>query len=383
MGSPLNIIPRRQPTNPMHRLRIGVGLDTPLSLCPALPFPGSQIPDPESQSKLWMSLGVAGLLHLSIFLIAFILNLMPVEIVEEQVIIPVQLLRVQPVVDETPAPAPRALAERRSFDFAPAPPALAPQVINPQVVAQASPTVSAEKISMTNVGTVAAPKTVSNAPRVQAATVSAINSVARGSTQPVEVNASAAPALSGPVEIDAPVGPSVGPQKVEGVTGTSIGTAPTATNIGNAGSSVREGVASNRDVLGTPDGKPLANVNTRVGTGLMSGPGGSGTGQGGTNAPCLDRPEAQAYIEGVKKRMYARWLLPEGVPNNKPVKLAFSLDASGSLLKAETRKSSGSSDLDQSAVEALRAASPFPPMNPSARCLSGTTLSGTFTSRAQ
>jgi len=62
-------------------------------------------------------------------------------------------------------------------------------------------------------------------------------------------------------------------------------------NLGS-GSSVREGIASNRDVLGSRDGAPLANVNTRVGQGFMRGDGGNGTGGdgGGNFDDCVEAP---------------------------------------------------------------------------------------------
>lgn len=379
-------IPKAKPTNPMRRLRLGPGLDAPLRTAPALPFPGiTGVAGPASERQgknralLWV--GIAGLLHASILVLALIVSALRADQVkEEAVVIPVQLLREEPVIDATPAPAPKALAESRSVDFAPAAQAVAPQVINPSVVAPAAAAVTAAKVDMNNVGTTVAPKNISAAPTVQAATVSAVNSVAVGSAQPVNIQGAAAPTIAGPTQISAPAGPSVGPKQVAGVSGTSIGTAPTATPIGGAGSSVKEGVVSGRDVAGTADGKPIANVNTQVGSGFLNGPGGTGTGQGGVLAPCQERPEVKAYIENIKSRMYARWVLPAGAPNHRPVKLAFLLDASGSLLKVEATQSSGHAGLDQSAMDALRAASPFPSMHDNARCLVGTAIQGTFQS---
>ena len=53
-----------------------------------------------------------------------------------------------------PAPAPKALAERRSMDFAPQAQAVAPQIVNPTVVAQASPQLNAQKLEMNQVAAV-------------------------------------------------------------------------------------------------------------------------------------------------------------------------------------------------------------------------------------
>lgn len=388
MNSPLSIIVKPKPTNPMRRLRLGPGLDTPLRAAPALPFPG--IPtlatatlERKKANRLLLWIGVAGLLHASLLIVAFVMNSLPAaQSQDAAIVIPVQILREQPVPDESAAPAAKALAESRSVDFAPSAQAVAPQVINPHVVAPAAMPVSAAKVEVQSVGTSLAPKNIAAAPMVQAATVSAVSAPSVGSVQPVSIQGAAAPTVVNPTQIDVPVGPSVGPKQVASASGTSVGTAPTATHIGGAGSSVKEGVASSRDVLGTTDGKPIASVNTRVGSGLLHGPGGTGTGQGSVYAPCQDRAEVKAYVESIKSRMYARWVLPPGAPNNRPVKLSFTLDASGSLLKVDTTQSSGHAGLDQSAMDALRAASPFPAMSENARCLTGTAIQGSFQSSA-
>ena len=40
-----------------------------------------------------------------------------------------------------------------------------------------------------------------------------------------------------------------------------------------------------------------------------------GTGESGVSrADCLQRPEVQAYLEQVKHRIYARWVLPAERP---------------------------------------------------------------------
>jgi hypothetical protein len=142
-----------------------------------------------------------------------------------------------------------------------------------------------------------------------------------------------------------------------------------------SGSSVREGIASNRDVLGSPDGAPLANVATRVGEGFMRGDGGTGTGGGVED--CLSRAEVQQYQEHVRQRMYARWVVPGDVAVNQKVQLRFALDASGSVMQAEL-VSANDAGLGQSAVDALRSAAPFTAMPERVRCLARRKLIGTF-----
>jgi len=276
----------------------------------------------------------------------------------------------EPVVE--PAPAPKALAERRSMDFAPQAQALAPQIVNPTVVAQASPQLNAQKLEMNQVAAVVAPQNISQA-TVIAERVTAVNSVAVAQTAQVDLGTAAAPALRGPANAALPAGPSVGPRQIV-TAGNTIGTG-TAVDMGS-GSSVREGIASNRDVLGSPDGAPLANVSTRVGDGFMRGDGGNGTG-GGDISDCLSRPEVLQYQELVRQRMYARWVVPGDVPVNQKVQLRFALDASGSVMKTEL-VSSSDSGLGQTAVDALRSAAPFASMPERVRCLARRTLIGTF-----
>ena len=276
----------------------------------------------------------------------------------------------EPVVE--PAPAPKALAERRSMDFAPKAQAMAPQIVNPTVVAQASPQLNAQKLEMNQVAAVVAPQNITQA-TVVAERVTAVNSVVMAQTAKVDLGTAAAPALRGPANAALPAGPSVGPRQIVAA-GNTIGTG-TAVDMGS-GSSVREGIASNRDVLGSPDGAPLANVSTRVGDGFMRGDGGNGSG-GGDISDCLSRPEVLQYQEQVKQRMYARWALPGEVPVNQKVQLRFALDASGSVMKTELVNASDAA-LGQSAVDALRSAAPFASMPERVRCLARRTLIGTF-----
>jgi hypothetical protein len=275
----------------------------------------------------------------------------------------------EPVAE--PAPAPKALAERRSMDFAPQAQAMAPQIVNPTVVAQASPQLNAQKLEMNQVAAVVAPQNISQA-TVVAERVTAVNAVVMAQTAKVDLGTASAPALRGPANAALPAGPSVGPRQIVAA-GNTIGTG-TAVDMGS-GSSVREGIASNRDVLGSPDGAPLANVSTRVGDGFMRGDGGNGT--GGDISDCLSRPEVLEYQEQVKQRMYARWALPGEVPVNQKVQLRFALDASGSVMKTELVNSSDAA-LGQSAVDALRSAAPFASMPERVRCLARRTLIGTF-----
>jgi hypothetical protein len=355
----------------MRRHRVGASLAAGGGSAASVPFPGIHFEDGESARSRWISGTLALLLHAGVvggmLLLAW---LAPEELKEE--LIPVRLLNERPAPKTDPAPAPRAIAERRSAVFAPQPQAVQPQIVNPQVVARAAPQVAASKIEMNAVGQVAAPREVTRS-AVVVDKVSAVHSVAQAAQGRVDVQANAGPAVRGPIEVESPVGVSVGPRQVTNV-GSTIGTG--TVRLGD-GSSVREGIASDRDVLGSPTGPRLADVNTAVGQGLM-GAGGGGTGAGGVSlGDCFARPEVKEYWSAIQTRMYARWVLPPNVPGNQEVQLRFQLDAAGSAQQVQLVPG-GDGRLGASAVDALRSAAPFPPMGDRVRCLAGAPIVGTF-----
>jgi len=300
----------------------------------------------------------------------------------EDLVIPVQILKETPPPPEAPAPAPKALAERRPMNYAPQLQAVAPQVINPRVVAEASPAVTAEAIQMDSVSTVVAPTTIARSTTV-VERVSAVNSIVTARAAAVDVSKIGASAVRGPVKVNSPVGPSVGPRKVTATaTGSTIGTG--TLSIGE-GSSVREGVVSNRDVLGSPDGAPLVSVNIAVGEGNLRGSGGTGTGLqaagSSSDAQCVMRPEVVRYMEQIRVRTEQRWKLPVGLTAAQEVTLRFKVDAAGSATEVELVHASDNA-LGASAIDAMRSASPFPPIPEAARCLAQKRIKATFSSES-
>jgi len=382
MGEGWRIRRRPEGRTPMRRRTLGRA-----AAVPSLAFPGF-LPPPSPGRMRWWSGSLAALLH-ALLAAALVLLAVTHPIVKPE-IVPVKLLREEPKPEpkrprprgpeaeapvpkaappHEPAPAPKVLAERRSPTFAPQAQAIAPQIVNPSVVAKAAPSVEARKLEMSQVGQVVAPKEIGRA-AVVAERVSPLSSVAAAQVSKVDVGSAAAPALRGPIENQAPAGPSVGPRQVA-TTGTSTGTG-TVANAGN-GASVREGIASSRDVLGSPKGAPLASVNTRVGEGFLRGEGGTGEGGGGGgggggDGDCLTRPEVRSYTQQIKDRMYARWVLPSGAAADASVQLQFRLDRAGAVRSVEVLAASDSA-LGKSAVEALRSAAPFPPMPERALCM--------------
>jgi hypothetical protein len=196
--------------------------------------------------------------------------------------------------------------------------------------------------------------------------------VAQVTTSPLTIDASA-PAIRGPVELHAPSGIQAGPRQV--ARGGGVGIAdPSALG---SGSSVREGIASNRDVLGGETGV-RAQVNWAVGDSNMRGSGGQGTGPGGlTWDQCMRRPEVRAYMQHIKTRVLNRWVLPPNVAGNHAVALRFVLDPAGTANHV-VFVSSDDHVLGASAVRAMQSASPFDQMSDRVRCLAGTPIIATF-----
>lgn len=394
---------RRRPQRPTplrtRRLAFGPGATT----MPAGEFPGFAELDSDDRRSRWVSNSLAAFLHGG--LLAGLLLYAWLNPTVSELIIPVELLKEEaakpkppppvakleptpapsptpapvpappkempaPVPKENPAPAPKALAERRTPTFAPQAQALPPQVVNPSVVAKAAPAIDAKKLEAA--GVVVAPREIAHPTSV--ASVSTVPSIAPAQVSKIDLGASSAPALRGPIEAAAPVGQSAGPRQVV-TSGSTVGTGSEVTNLG--GSSVREGIVTGRDVLGSANGAPLVSLNTRVGEGNMRGDGGTGAGQGGGGGGC-DPGQWDSYIQGqVKRRLLERWVQPDGVPDNLPVQIEFTLDAAGSLLSSRV-VSSANGRLEQSVLDAMRSAAPFPPMPDTARCMAGKKVTARF-----
>lgn len=341
------------------------------------PFPG--IPDREGEDtrRTWVTGSLSLGLHLGIVgLLMLLASLAPM--IEER-LIPVTLIQEKaPPPPEEPAPAPKALAERRPMNYAPALQALQPQIVNPRVVAEASPAVRAEALEMDAVSSTVAPTQVTRSATV-VERVSAVNSIVTARASAVDVTRGGISAVRGPVRIHSPVGPSVGPRRVTAVTtGSTMGTGTLA--IGS-GSSVREGVVSSRDVLGSPDGAPLVSVNIAVGEGHLRGSGGSGTGLqpagSVSDVDCTALPAVQAYMSQIETRTIERWRAPAGTGDDQQVTLKFKVDPAGSATGVVLIYASDNA-VGASAIDAMRSASPFPPIPEAARCLARRRIRATF-----
>jgi len=355
----------------------------------ALAAAGGVIPAPEDfPMEFWEPEGKRrrlGSLTAAIFIhggaLAFLVLLASLAPMIDEAIIPVELIRDQPDEPDAtePAPAPRALAERRSLNYAPAVQAVEPQIVNPRVIADASPAIDAKVLDMDAVGSIAAPTEIARVSPVSVDRVSAVRSIATARASAVDVASVGGPVVRGPIRADSPVGPSVGPRKVAAATGTTTGTGKLT--IGG-GSSVREGILSTRDVVGSPTGPRLVRVDTAVGEGYTRGSGGSGSGTGTATrsdsaSACFELPEVQLYLGDMQSRTLERWQLPPGVNPDQRVTLKFRIDIAGSTSKVSLVDADDNA-LGVSAIDALRSASPFPPVPDAARCLTRVPIVATF-----
>jgi TonB family protein len=378
MNEQLRIHHRRRARTTMAAARMGAAFEKAPGTRVAYEFPGLTLKDPESNRRTLLTGGLATLVHVGAVGILLLLATFAPEI--QEAVIPVQILKEEPPPpkpeeqEQEPAPAPKALAERRSVEYAPAVQAVQPQIVNPRVIAEASPAVSAETLQMDAVSSATAPKQINRAATV-VERVSAVSSAVAARASAVDVGSASGPAVRGPLRPGLPVGPSAGPRQVTAAAGGT--TSGTGKLVIGGGSSVREGVVTGRDVIGSPNGTPIASVDTQVGEGMLRGSGGTGDSLVSETA-CFQKPEVQAYLSQVQSRTLERWALPPGVPADQKVTLRFKLDVAGSASNVSLVRASDNA-LGLSAVDALRSASPFPAMPDSARCLVRVPITATFT----
>jgi TonB family protein len=322
---------------------------------------------PDGARSALASGGLAFTLHAGVVLALLIFTWLNPDLIED--VIPVQLL---PGSVVEPAPAPRPL-EPQFVNAALAPAVVAPST--PQTLApQAAP-----DVQMARIDSALAPTRIERRD-VATPQVAAVQSTAVPQIAPLDV-ARVGPAQVRPSTIALPDAPVGGPrtiqsgasQSAEVVAGASQAFARAGQARDHAGRATAGGVVAS----GSAGGGEL-----RIDTGVAAayvggeGAGGSGTAVGVTD--CLSSGYVVAYIGVVKERTYDRWVLPEGVPSNRTVKLRFTLDAAGTARDLQIVAAENPA-LGRSALDALEAASPFPPMDDNVRCLAGRSLIGTFT----
>ena len=98
----------------------------------------------------------------------------------------------------------------------------------------------------------------------------------------------------------------------------------------------------------------------------------SAPGSGGAPST-LSSPDFAPYLEMIKKRVQSVWKYPEGMTGSHRINVIFVLDRAGKLVRAEVADSTDPR-LNNSALQAMRSASPFPPIPESLKELAGSPL---------
>jgi TonB family protein len=128
-----------------------------------------------------------------------------------------------------------------------------------------------------------------------------------------------------------------------------------------------KGAGSGTGPYGVPGG-------SKSGTGLAGGGTGMGSGGGSnTGLKGISNADYSQYLNQLKKRVESVWKYPEDVTGVQKVTLRFTLDRAGKLTQAVVLDSSDSR-LNASAVEAMKRASPFPPIPESLKDLANEPL---------
>jgi protein TonB len=95
-------------------------------------------------------------------------------------------------------------------------------------------------------------------------------------------------------------------------------------------------------------------------------------------ASAISHPDFGRYLNIIEKRVRSAWQYPEGISGVHKVNLVFVLDQGGQLVRVRVVKSANSK-LDNSAMQAMRRAAPFPPVPESLRELAGEEIRIRFT----
>jgi TonB family protein len=123
---------------------------------------------------------------------------------------------------------------------------------------------------------------------------------------------------------------------------------------------------------GVPGGSREGSGTRGGGTGAGSG-GGSNSGLKGTSGRDYNQ-----YLKLIEKRVFSVWRYPDSVTGVQKVSVRFTLDRAGKLTEAEVLDSTDSR-INSSAIEAMKKASPFPPIPEGLKDLAGEPLIIRFT----
>ena len=92
---------------------------------------------------------------------------------------------------------------------------------------------------------------------------------------------------------------------------------------------------------------------------------------------CMQREEVEQYLARVKQLILDQWEFPPSVTPDQTVDILFSIAESGEL-GAAVVPDAYTQEIEDSALEAIQAAAPFPPVPKRAACLTVFPLRATF-----
>jgi hypothetical protein len=348
----------------VSRLRLGVHLSPAAAGGVPLPddAPNLTIRPPESARAAVVSGTITTLLHVAGIAILAWLAWMAPEVAQ---LIPVKIVQELPGSND-PAPAPRKVIARRPVASVSA--AQLQQTVRPTTTP--AQRVSAQSLNMAAVDPVAAPAQIQR----RQVDVSRVTAVSVTDAQRAAVDLSQVSAVSVQTgDLTAPVVDVAGPRQVAAGAVVAAGAPQITAAFEEVGETDYTGQASPGEYTEGPVNEIV--IDTGVSDEFAGGTGGTGTAE--NTVSCMESAFVQRYLDVIRRRTEARWDVPSGTPIDARVVLRFELDSSGTAANVDYDRGANS-ELGASAVAALRAASPFPPMTDNNRCLSELSLKGTF-----
>ena len=175
-----------------------------------------------------------------------------------------------------------------------------------------------------------------------------------------------------PLAASAAADVEINQKSVAALKGVGEGPGIKALKEGNQIPGALKGTGSGTGPYGAQGGSKSGTGTTGGGTGVGTG-GGSSTGLKG-----IANLDYNQYLQQLEKRVRSVWKYPDDVSGIQKVAIRFALDRAGKLMQADVLDSSDSR-LNASAVEAMKRASPFPPIPESLKDLANEPLIIRFT----
>ncbi len=351
----------------LHLENVARAMGTPAGLATAGSGHAPQLgmPDPSDTRSAWISGSLSFGIHAGLIGALALFAWLNPEVLET--VIPVKIVRELPGSNEEPAP--KTLVPRRAAVAQNVAPRQVTKAVRPAVTS-----VSAETLQMAQVDLQAAPT------QLDRRAVTAQRVTVGQAVQRVQANVSnlaiASPVAIRPGAIRAPVAAAVGPARVD--TSAPSAAAPAFNPTSAPVVPQARSAASLSDAQFAADAPSGIGVATEVSDRFLSGGGTGGSGKAVGVVRCDESAFVQRYYAMIRDRTITRWEVPDGTADRAKVVLRFRLDDSGSASDVAFVEAANP-ELGNSAVAALREASPFPPLNSNTRCISENELRAIFT----